>query len=81
MFACLLVLRTLDRDAIKHLELLEKEECIESVALFTGDGVAAEIEDDQLVEPREVFDLIGVSDLVITKVELHQTAQFWKLCQ
>lgn len=52
------VLRTFNRDTIKNFQFLEQIQNVESVALFFGDGIPGKIENDELIQATEVFDLL-----------------------
>ena len=49
MFTSLDVLRTFNRDTIEDFEFFEQIKDVESVALFFGDGVTGEVENDELI--------------------------------
>ena len=46
------MLRALNGDPIKNFQLFEKEESIETIRLFLGNGVSWQIKDDKFVQTR-----------------------------
>ena len=79
MFASLLMFWTFDADAIEYFEFFEEEKGVETVRLFFGDRISWQVKDDELVERGKTLYLIGVWDLVVSDVQLHETSELWEL--